>query len=76
MSKPRRDVISFHEQVGKLEETGLEVNIIVILPPSVSQRELTGHERGNMLHLAKGCQHTPHLCNAAAQGKYDSEDRL
>lgn len=77
MSKPWRSIFSFHEQGKKLGETGLEVNmpIIFLLPVSANRADWTG-ERENMLHLAKDQQHTPHLCNATAQGKYDSEDCL
>lgn len=74
-SKTQRDTVFFHKQVQKLKETGSEVNIPITFL-SCQQTELAGHGRGNMLRLAEGRQHTPHLCNATAQGKYDSEGCL
>lgn len=74
MSQPRREIISFHEQVEKWKEFGSEANIIVILLPSLSAQGAGWTRRRERAPSGRVWWHTPHLCNATAQGKYDSED--
>lgn len=38
MSKPQRDITSFHEQAEKLGEIGSEVTVILVLRPSLSAK--------------------------------------